>query len=141
MQTRAEREHGEQHGRRSELLQLSNEMVGLYKELFGRGPTKARSDYAGRDAVVCTLENSLTPAERSLAALGEHQRLRDSRMFFQYATEERFIEATERVTGRRVRAFVSGIDPVNDVSCEVFYFVPEQEPRASRDGSGHRASA
>jgi hypothetical protein len=41
-------------------------MVRLYKELFGRGPTKARTDYAGPDTLVATIENSLTPAERNV---------------------------------------------------------------------------
>ena len=113
---------------RSELLELSNEMVRLYKELFGRGPTKVRTDYAGSDALLCTLENSMTPAERSLAEMGEHQRLRDTRMFFQYATEERFVEAAERITGRKVRGFVSGIDTDKDISTELFYLWPEADP-------------
>src|SRR3954470_4097681 len=64
-------------------LELSNEMVRLYKTLFGRGPTRARTSFAGPDVIVCTLENSLTKAEQNMAALGEHQRLRDVRMFFQ----------------------------------------------------------
>jgi len=58
-------------------------MVGLYKEQFGRGPTKARTNFAGPDIVICTLEQSLTPVERRLAELGEHQRLRDTRTYFQ----------------------------------------------------------
>ena len=36
-------------------------MVQLYKELFGRGPTKARTDYAGPDTLVATIQDSLTP--------------------------------------------------------------------------------
>ena len=108
----------------SQLMQMSNEMVRLYKELFGRGPTKTRSHWAGPDALLCTLENSLTPAERSLVEMGEHQRLRDARMFFQYATEERFVEAAERLVGRKVRGFVSGMDTKKDIATEVFYFEP-----------------
>jgi uncharacterized protein YbcI len=42
-------------------------------------------------------------------------------MYFQHATEERFREVVERVTGREVRAFVSGMDTIQDVACEVFY--------------------
>jgi uncharacterized protein YbcI len=122
--------------RRSPLLELSNEMVRLYKHLFGRGPTKTRCDYAGRDAILCTLEDSLTPAERSLAALGEHQRLRDTRMFFQYASREEFVSATERITGRRVRAFVSGIDTEQDVSTELFYFDPLPDDAGDGKGTG-----
>ena len=104
------------------LLQLSNEMVRIYKEMFGRGPTRARADWAGTDAVVCTLEDTLTPAERKMAKLGEHQRLREVRMFFQHASEADFRASVERITGRSVRAFVSGIDTNQDVSSEVFYF-------------------
>ncbi len=86
--------------------------------------TRARTNYAGPDAIVVTLEHSLTPAEQSLADMGEHQRLRDVRMFFQHARERDFCEVVERITGRRVRAFVSGIDTKQDVSAELFYLDP-----------------
>jgi uncharacterized protein YbcI len=104
---------------------LSNEMVRIYKETFGRGPTKARVDWAGSDLLVCTLEDSLTPAERKMAELGEDQRVREIRLFFQHATEENFRESVERITGRKVRAFTSGTDTEKDVSSEVFYLEPQ----------------
>lgn len=107
------------------LQDVSNEMVRLYKEQFGRGPTRVRTDWAGSDALICTLQDSMTPAERNLVAMGEHQRLRDTRMFFQYASTDEFVEVAERLTGRKVRAFVSGIDAKADVSSEVFYFEPD----------------
>jgi uncharacterized protein YbcI len=110
------------NGADSTALRLSNEMVRLYKELFGRGPASARTYFAGPDCVMVTLEQSLTPAERSLVELGEYQRLRDVRTFFQHARERDFREAAERITGRRVRAFVSGMDVEQDVATEVFYF-------------------
>jgi uncharacterized protein YbcI len=99
-------------------------MVRIYKQQFGRGPTKARTDWAGPDAIVCTLRESFTPAEKSLAAMGEHQRLRDTRMFFQYATESEFTGAVERIVGRKVTAFISGIDAEKDISAELFYLEP-----------------
>ncbi|MFL5897027.1 MAG: Na-translocating system protein MpsC family protein [Solirubrobacterales bacterium] len=101
--------------------ELSREMVRLYKDLFGRGPTMARTDFAGPDILICTLEDSFTPAERALVAMGEHQRLRDTRQYFQYATEDRFCGVVERVLDRKVRAFVSGVDTKKDVSSELFY--------------------
>ena len=106
------------------LSELSNAMVKIYKEQFGRGPTKTVTNYAGPNVLITTLENSLTPAERRMAELGEHQRLRDTRMFFQYATVPEFVNTVERITGRKVRAFVSGIDTEEDVSSEVFYLEP-----------------
>lgn len=101
--------------------EISREMVRLYKEQFGRGPTKARTEFAGPDIVICTLEHTLTPAEQSLVQMGEHQRLRDTRLYFQHATERKFRGVIERITGRPVRAFVSGIDTCVDVSSEVFH--------------------
>jgi uncharacterized protein YbcI len=105
-------------------MAMSNAMVRIYKEQFGRGPTRTRTNFAGPDVLITTLEDSLTPAERNMVAMGEHQRLRDIRMFFQYATEAKFCETVEQITGRKVRAFVSGIDTRRDVSSEVFYLEP-----------------
>lgn len=106
------------------LAAISNAMVRLYKEQYGRGPTRARTEWAGPDQIVVTLEETLTLAERRLAELGEHQRLRDHRTFFQYATQAEYAAIIEELTGRRVRAFVSGVDTRADVACEVFLLEP-----------------
>jgi len=126
MDTEASREQPGTSDERRELhlAELSNAMVRLYKEQFGRGPTKTRSNYAGPDILITTLEDSLTPAERNMVRMGEHQRLRDTRMFFQHATVDKFVDAVEGITGREVRGFVSGIDVDQDISSEVFYLEP-----------------
>jgi uncharacterized protein YbcI len=79
---------------------------------------------------VCLLEHTFTPAERNLQAMGEHQRLRDIRMLFQYAETSRFTEPIERITGRQVRAFISGIDTNADVASEMFVLEPLPGPHA-----------
>jgi uncharacterized protein YbcI len=76
------------------------------------------------EALLVTVENSLTPAERMMIALDEHQRVREIRMFFQHASDDEFIGTVEEITGRKVRAFVSGIDAGQGVSSEVLYFEP-----------------
>jgi len=115
------------------LADISNEMVRLYKDHFGRGPTKARTNWAGPDTLVCILEDTLVPAERSLVNLGQHQRLRDMRMFFQYATVRGFGEPVERLTGRKIKAFVSGIDTEADGLCaELFVLHPAGSDEPSR---------
>ena len=108
------------------MVELSNAMVRLYKELFGRGPTKARTHLAGPDLIVSSLEHSLTPIERHMASAGEYERLRDLRMHFQHLNEEQFVGTVEQITGRKVRAFVSGIDAKRDVSAELFYLEPRE---------------
>ncbi|MGH2886803.1 MAG: Na-translocating system protein MpsC family protein [Solirubrobacteraceae bacterium] len=109
---------------RSPMLEISNAMVRLYKDAFGRGPTKARAQFAGQDTLVVMLESSLTVAERNLVAMGEHQRLREARLFFQYALEDQFRAIVEQALGRRTVAFVSGIDTARDVAMEVFTLEP-----------------
>jgi uncharacterized protein YbcI len=131
-------EHAVEERGRSVTAQISTEMVRLYKDLFGRGPTLARANYAGADIVIVTLEDTLTPAERTMAELGEHQRLRDVRLFFQYAREQDFRDVIEHATGRQVRAFISGMDTRADVACEVFYLHPRlhAQPEGANDGRG-----
>ena len=106
------------------LAEISRQIVRLYKEQFGRGPTKARTSFAGPNTVICTLEDTFTPAERRLAEMNEHQRLRDTRLYFQHATEKEFFAVVEGALDRKVRAFVSGVDTRMDVSAEVFYLEP-----------------
>ncbi|MDX6623911.1 MAG: hypothetical protein QOE75_1843 [Solirubrobacterales bacterium] len=50
--------------------------------------------------------------------MGEHQRLRDLRLYFQHTTEMEFCEIIERVLERKVRAFISGLDTKQDVAAE-----------------------
>jgi uncharacterized protein YbcI len=104
---------------------ISREMVRIYKDQFGRGPTKVKTNWAGQDTVVVTLEDTLTHAERSLLKLGYHDKLRDVRTTFQYASVEQFCEPVERLTKRKVRSFVSGLDTMTDgLSIELFVLHP-----------------
>jgi uncharacterized protein YbcI len=111
---------------------VSNALVALHKEQFGRGPTRARSHFAGPDTLVCVLEDALLPAEQAMVEMGESQRVRESRMWFQVATSKRFIEVVEGIVQRSVFAFASASDPERAVVMEIFVF----EPEAARDGNG-----
>jgi uncharacterized protein YbcI len=102
---------------RSMLTEISNEIVRVFKSQFGRGPTSARAAWAGPDTITVLLEDTLTPAERNMVKMGEHERLRETRMFFQYASVRELCEPVERLTGRRVRGFVSGIDTAAEGLC------------------------
>jgi uncharacterized protein YbcI len=102
------------------LARISGAMVHLYKEQFGRGPTRVRTDWAGPDTLITQLWDTLTPVERSMARMDEHERLREVRMLFQHASEEEFCRPVEEATGRKVVAFLSGIDTKADVSMECF---------------------
>jgi|1186.fasta_scaffold256541_2 uncharacterized protein YbcI len=110
---------------RGVLAAVSSAMVALHKEQFGRGPTRARSNFAGNDVLVCVLEDMLLPAERTMVAMGDQQRVRDTRMYLQVATTEQFITAIEDIVHRKVHAFASAADPDHDTVFEVFTFEPD----------------
>ena len=108
------------------LQDVSNAMVALHKEQFGRGPTRVQSHFAGADALLCVMDDALLPAESKMVDMGEQQRVRETRMFFQVATAAQFIETVESITGRTVRAFASASDPDRSVVMENFVFEPDQ---------------
>jgi uncharacterized protein YbcI len=127
----ADASHADEQKGSSALSQISNEMVRIYKDQFGRGPTTARAAWCGDDILTVILEDTFTPAERNLVKMGEHERLRETRMFFQYASVREFCEPVERLTGRTVRGFISGIDTeVDGLSMETFVMYPIGVERA-----------
>src|SRR5215217_2956198 len=115
------------------LATISNALVSLHKEQFGRGPTLARSHFAGNDMLVCVLEDALLPAERMMVRMGDQQRVRESRTAFQAATRDQFVSAIEAIIRRRVNAFASAIDADEGVVWEIFNLEP-----AGADGDGAR---
>lgn len=101
--------------------QLSREIVQLHARLYGRGPTKARS-YVHRDYAACVLEEIFTTAERTLIAAGSGDHVSDTRKKFQEAVKGEFVGVVERITGRKVRVFVSQVDIEANLAVEFFIF-------------------
>jgi uncharacterized protein YbcI len=117
----------------TDMAAVSRAMVALHKEQFGRGPTHARSGFTGRDHLVSVLYDVLLPAELKLVALGESQRVRETRIAFQVATKDEFIAAVEQIVYRKVRAFSSAVDPEANVVWENFVFEPRGAEETSDD--------
>jgi uncharacterized protein YbcI len=121
----------------SVLAAVSAAMVALHKEQFGRGPTRARTNFAGANTLVCVLDDAMLPAERSMVEMGDQQRVRETRGAFQAATANRFVDAVEQLIDRPVVAFASAVDPDQGVVWEVFNFKPTDgqaaNPPSTRD--------
>ena len=111
-----------EHG--AELGELSGAFVHSFKTLFGRGPTRVASHFAGPDTLVVTLEKTLTPGEQRLVWMGEQLRLCEMRKLIQLANHDDYREIVEDITDRKVRAVVSGLDPDNDIAVETFILEP-----------------
>ena len=116
------------------LSALSTAMVTLHKEQFGRGPTRARANFAGGDTMVVVLDDVMLPAERVMVEMGDQQRVRESRAALQAATSDKFIAAVESIVGRKVVAFASAIDPDQGVVWEIFNFEPSSPQSGDGDG-------
>src|SRR3954452_13809899 len=97
-----ETNRGDGNGPVGGLAAISDEMVRLYKEQFGRGPNRVRTYWCSDDMITTVLEETLPPPELILFAMGNHPRVRDTRMFSQYVPVRYFGEPVERVTGRKV---------------------------------------
>ncbi|MDQ3935020.1 MAG: DUF2294 domain-containing protein [Actinomycetota bacterium] len=93
---------------RSMQAEISNAMVGLKKEFYGRGPTKAKT-YINDNYVFCVLEGGLTRNEETLLAAGEARLVRSFRLRFQEVMAGPTTEAIERITGRKVVGYHSQI--------------------------------
>ncbi len=76
--------------------------------------------YAESDLVVVVLEETFTPAERTLIAHGRSEDIQHIRRNFQMIMADRFKALVEQATGREVRSFTSETDLENDISVEVF---------------------
>ena len=113
----AKRRHGE------ELTAISDGLVALLKEFYGRGPTQAKSYYQD-DLVVCILRGGYTQVEQTLRDGGRGTAVIEQRMQFQELMRERFEAVIEGATGRRVIGFMSGNQQDPDLMCEVFVLDP-----------------
>jgi uncharacterized protein YbcI len=105
------------------LTAISNGLVGLLKDYYGHGPTRAKSYYED-DLVVCVLRGGFSRVEQTLLAGGRGDAVIKQRMEFQEVMRERFAAVIEDATGRRVIGFMSGNQQHPDLMCEVFILAP-----------------
>lgn len=105
------------------LTAISDGMVALLKEFYGRGPTRAKSYYAD-DLVVCVLRGGFSRVEETLLEGGRGHAVIQQRMEFQEVMRVRFAGVIEDATGRRVIGFMSGNQQHPDLMCEVFILAP-----------------
>jgi uncharacterized protein YbcI len=106
------------HG--DELAEITNGIVRLFSEYYGRGPTRAKSYLLEDRYVVTVLRDTLTTVERTLAENGHIDMVRQVRLTFQEAMAAEFKGVVERALGRRVQSYHSQILVEPDVGFEFF---------------------
>jgi uncharacterized protein YbcI len=111
------REHGEV------VTAISDGMVALLKEFYGRGPTRTKTYYKD-DLVVCLLRGGFSRVEQTLLEGGRGASVIQQRMEFQELMRKRFEGVVEDATGRQVVGFMSGNQQDPDIMCEAFILGP-----------------
>jgi len=102
---------------------VSQAIVRIHAEHYGKGATQAKT-YVWDNLIVTVLRDVLTVAERTLVDVGRPDAVREIRTTFQSTMEDRFRGAVEELTGRRVRSFMSQVDPIGGLGVEVFVLEP-----------------
>jgi uncharacterized protein YbcI len=106
--------HGE------ELAEITNGIVRLFSEYYGRGPTRAKSFLLDDAYVVTVLRNTMTTVERTLVEGGHGDQVRSVRLTFQEAMADSFKGVVEAALGRRVASYHSQLLVDADIGFELF---------------------
>jgi uncharacterized protein YbcI len=105
------------------LADVSNAIVRIHKQFYGKGPIKARS-HLSQDLLTVVLEGGFTRGEQTLHDHGHVQEVIRSRLAMQESIENEYRAAVETIMYRSVRSFMSANDPANDLQVEVFVLHP-----------------
>jgi uncharacterized protein YbcI len=107
--------------------ELANAIVALMAEYTGRGSPKSRC-YVHENLIVCVLHDSLTKGELSLVRDGKEDAVLAIRGTYQEAMRAELVEIVERLTGRKVAAFMSSNHVNPDVAIESFVLELRDDP-------------
>jgi uncharacterized protein YbcI len=105
------------------LAGITNELVHLHTQYYGKGPTRAKT-YMVNDTVICMLKEGFTTVERTLIDQGRPEAVHDIRTSFQAAMRDQFVGIVEKATGRSVLAYMSQVHVDPDVAVELFLLEP-----------------
>ena len=101
------------------LAEITNRIVALMREHYGRGPIKAKT-YVLDNLIVCVFTDGFTTIERTMMEGGRPDRVLEMRRGFQQLMKERYTEMIEGLTGRKVLAFLSQAHVDPDLTIEMF---------------------
>jgi uncharacterized protein YbcI len=103
-----------------QLAAVTNGIVGLFREYYGRGPTKAKSYLLDDRILVCVLEETMTKVEKTLVENGHGAKVREVRLTFQEAMADEFKREVTSRLGRNVIGYHSQLTLEPDIGFEFF---------------------
>ena len=118
--------------------EISAAIVALYAQVYGHNGATATT-YINGDVVVCIIEDTLSSSEQERVVAGGASEVIEGRVAFQCDREDEFSAAVERVTRRRVVAFLSANQAMPDIACELFFLQPTEVAMGHSHINGGRA--
>jgi uncharacterized protein YbcI len=103
---------------------VSAAMASMHEHYHGRRPVSARSQMMGDDLLACVLGGIYTEVEKTMIELQRATVIQETRSAFQNAMQHRFIAEVQRLSGRRVLAFISNQHVGPDLEIELFMLAP-----------------
>jgi uncharacterized protein YbcI len=116
-----------QSGRTAVRAAISNAVVRLINELYGKGAARTRT-FIADEHVFCALEGVLTTVERTLVEAGETELVRELRMRFGEMVRPVFAAEVGRLLGRHVLAVESQLVFDPDTLFLIFVLGDERAP-------------
>jgi uncharacterized protein YbcI len=103
---------------------VTTAMVALHERYYHRTPVTAKTLLLGDDLLACVLGGVYTDVEKTMIELQRTAVVQETRSEFQTAMQHRFISEVERLSGRRVLAFISNSHVGPDLEMEIFMLSP-----------------
>ncbi|HSO99177.1 MAG TPA: Na-translocating system protein MpsC family protein [Solirubrobacteraceae bacterium] len=104
---------------------VTEAMVGFHQRYYHREPVTAKTLMLGDDLIACVLGGVYTDVEKTMIELQRATLVQETRDEFQNAMQEKFIRAVEKLSGRKVLAFISNHHVGPDVEIELFLLMPD----------------
>jgi uncharacterized protein YbcI len=105
---------------------VTEAMVGFHQRYHHREPVTAKTVLLGDDLLACVLGGVYTDVEKTMIEVQRGIIVQETRNAFQNAMQDKFISAVQRLTGRRVLAFISNHHVGPDIEIELFFLLPDE---------------
>ena len=106
------------------LTAVGDAMSALHERYHHRAPAAVKTQMMDDEVLVCIMGGVYTEVEKTMIELQRHRTVRGTRSAFQTAMQDRFVREVERLSGRRVTAFISDSHVGPDLEVELFVLAP-----------------
>ena len=109
------------------LAAVTDAMVAMHKRYHHREPVTAKTMLMSDELLACVMGGVYTDVEKTMIELQRQTIVQQTRSAFQEAMQDRFISTVERLSGRRVLAFMSNSHVGPDLEIELFMLAPADQ--------------